>query len=357
MTVIVRISIISILLLLVVLSTLTSCSPIYVLRAAYVESGILLRRQDIADVLANPATTDAERQKLSTVAKAREFAISIGLTPGESFTKYSRVDGDVLAWVLMASRPDAFELRTWWFPIVGSVPYKGFFSKESAEKEGKLFAEKGYEYFIRGTDAFSTLGWFNDPVLSTILKHPDVRIANTIIHESVHATVWIPNYVDFNETFANFVGAQGALDFYRSLEKQCAPQCSPEVQAQTRIAQAEYLREFEFAAVVDQLYSELKELYSSQLSRDEKLLKREEVFARHIVPLRQKYPKMRAFQQLNNAEIMQLRVYLTDLELFRALFEKSRGEWPVFLAEIGKIKQQVEKDSSQNPFLLLKAML
>ncbi len=347
-----RISLVTIVLLFAI-NALTSCSPFYVMQAAYVESGILLRRQDISDVLLDPSTTDAEKRKLALVSDARKFALSIGLTPGNAFTKYSRVDSDVLAWVVMGSKPDAFELYTWWFPIVGSVPYKGFFSKDSADFEGQRLSKRGYEFFVRGTDAFSTLGWFNDPVLSTILKHSDVRIPNTIIHESLHSTVWIPNYVDFNESLANFVGTQGALEFYKSRAEACGTACSEEAKKTLIAAQEDYNREFEFADIIENLYSELNTLYQGPLSREEKLDKRTRIFEAHLAPLRIRYPQMKTFKEINNAEIMQVRVYLTKLRLFRDAFERTGSNWSAFLDLLRSIKDRVKDDKSLSPFELL----
>lgn len=352
-----RLSIIGLVLLFIVTCALTSCSPFYVIQAAYVESGILMRRKDIPKVIADGSTTEVERHKLELVTQAREYAISIGLTPGKSFTKYTRVDEDVLAWVLMASRRDAFELKTWWFPFVGSVPYKGYFDKADAESEGKRLEEKGYEQYIRGTDAFSTLGWFNDPVLSTILKNPDVRIVNTIIHESFHATVWIPNNVDFNESLANYVGVQGAWTFYDERQAKCGPACPDATVNEAKVAAEEFNRELEFATVVKRLYDALQEVYQSSSTTEEKLTKRVEVFEKEMVPLRARYPNMKIFKQINNAEIMQLRIYLTDLQLFRDLFEKVGKDWTRFIAEMKDIKASVAKDSSKKPFDILKQKL
>lgn len=343
--------------LVVIASALSSCSPFYVLQAAYVESGILLRRQDIQEVVSDPDTTELERHKLALVADARQFAISLGLTPGDSFTKYSRVEGDTLAWVLMASKRDAFELHTWWFPIVGSVPYKGYFDKEDADAAGAKLAQKGFEFFVRGTDAFSTLGWFNDPVLSTILKNPDTRIVNTIIHESLHATVWIPNYVDFNESLANFVGGRGAYDFYSQREKNCQPNCPVQAANERLVAEQDLKRELEFAAFIDNLYTELDTLYKSSQPTEAKLSQRVQIFESKIAPLRMQHPNMKAFKVINNAEIMQLRLYLSHLELFRDLFAKAHEDWSVFLREVREIKAGVEKDKKINPFDLLRARL
>jgi len=149
----------------VILAALSGCSPFYVIRAAYEEGKILMNRKEIAEAIAAPDTSPDERNKLELVLEAREFAIGMGLTPGESFTKFTHVDRDTLAWVVLGSKPDSFTLYTWWFPIVGRVPYKGFFEKASADAAAAALERRGYESWVRGTEAISTLGWFNDPVL------------------------------------------------------------------------------------------------------------------------------------------------------------------------------------------------
>ncbi|NLF25648.1 MAG: aminopeptidase [Deltaproteobacteria bacterium] len=188
------------------------CSPLYITQAVYQESLILLRRRSISKVIADPNTHPDLKIKLQLVLDARAFAMRIGLEPRGSFTKYTHMDQDVLTWVLAASRPDAFILKQWWFPFVGRVPYRGFFEKADALSAAAALQDQGYETSIRGAEAFSTLGWFNDPVLSTTLQRSAPSIVETVLHESTHSTIWVPGHVDFNESLANFVGIQGTLD-------------------------------------------------------------------------------------------------------------------------------------------------
>lgn len=326
-----------------------ACSPFYVLEAAYIESGILLRRKDIDKVIAEQTTSDFERQKLSLVKAARNFALELGLTPKQAFTKYSTVDQDVLAWVLMASEPSTFKLHTWWFPIVGAVPYKGYFNKTSAECAARRLEFQGYETFIRGTDAFSTLGWFNDPVLSTTLKHSNIRIVNTVIHESLHSTIWIPKHVAFNESLANFVGHRGALEFFNQRYKTLPNTAN---QNSATEAQNEYDKELIFASSITKLYQELDSLYQSASSKEHKLIAREEIFESNLKQIKQRFPNIKILQSINNSEIMQLKIYLTELDKFEALFNKSQN-WLVFFEKIREIKQLVEKDANLDPFSLL----
>lgn len=190
------------------------CSPLYVIRASWEEAGILMRREKIDDLVQSTDTEDSVRHKLELVKEAREFSLTLDLEPKESFTYYSSVDRDVLVWVLSAAPKTQLESYNWWFPIVGSVPYKGFFEKEDAIAAAKKLSEQGYDIYIRPSQAFSTLGWFNDPILSTMIGANDVPLVDTVIHEILHNTLWIPNHVSFNESLANFVGAHGAVEFF-----------------------------------------------------------------------------------------------------------------------------------------------
>ncbi|MCO6430384.1 MAG: aminopeptidase [Deltaproteobacteria bacterium] len=336
------------------LIALASCSPVYVIRAAYEQGKILVRRQPIERVIEAEDTDPTQREKLRLVLEARAFATELGLDPGDSFTKFSKVDRDVLAWVLLGSKPDSFSLYTWWFPIVGSVPYKGFFEKDDAEKAAAALQAKGYETWLRGTQAFSTLGWFNDPLLSTTLNSDHVSIADTVIHESVHSTIWIKNRVDFNESLANFVGSAGAVQFFQAKLNNCLLDdmvCAGryrELLAKSILARK---RDRAMGAAIGGLHHELKELYRSNLETSSKLELRTAIFEKHVAPLKQQYPDLKILKSINNAEIMQLKLYLTGQEQFDKLLLKCSGDIPCFMKALRGIEEQLS--SSDDPFKLL----
>lgn len=333
---------------------IAACSPFYVIRAAYEESKILLAREDIPEVIESPETDAEERRKLELVLAARSFGISIGLKPKDSFTQYTKVDRDILAWVLMAVKKDSFSLKTWWFPIVGSVPYKGYFGKNDAMRAARRLERKGYESWVRGTEAFSTLGWFNDPILSTTLRHSDLSIVNTVLHESFHSTLWIPNYVDFNESVANFIGFQATIDFYQKRLSDCKEDMScSELEEKVKQAKVRKKQELSIGAAIEKLFEALNKLYSSNSSSEKKIAQREEVFNTYVSPLRAIYPKMKILKEINNAEILQLKLYLTRLELFERFFQKLGHSWPAFLTELEQVAEKIEDDSERNPFELI----
>ncbi len=325
---------------------LSGCSAGFIFRSAYEQSKILLKRESIEKVIASPETDLETRRKLELVREARNFAEQMGLNPGGSFKTYSETNRESLVWVVAGAKKTAFELYTWWFPIVGRVPYKGFFDKASADAEAKYLESLGYETFVRGADAISTLGWFDDPVLTTMLKNDDHEIVNTVIHESVHSTVWIPNHVPFNETLANFVGVQGHIEFYSAKKNQ----------SDIATALLRLKMEHELSTLLTDLYDKLDVLYSSNLSDSEKIKKRSEIFDATLLDFRSRYPRFKALKKINNAEIMQFKFYLTNFKLFEDTY-RSANNWGAFIEIMRSISTQLNRNSDLDPFDLLESKL
>jgi predicted aminopeptidase len=303
-----------------------ACSPGYVLRAAWEEAKILHRRQPIARIVADPSTDAETRRKLQLVLEARAFAAdSLELNAGKSYTLFSRVESDTLAMVLSAAYKDRFQAKTWWFPIVGSVPYKGYFELDDALRAARDLERKGLDTYLRPTAAFSTLGWFNDPLLSTLLRYDDVALANTVIHEIFHNTFYAPGQATFNESLASFVGARGAIEFFCRRDGPASGRC--------RQARAAWEDDLLFGAFLAGLVEELEALYGrAELTSEQKIALREEVFRRG----RDRYaaevrPKLQVENfdrflrdQLNNATLISRRIYYHRLDLFERVY-RSRG--------------------------------
>lgn len=189
----------------------------YLSRAAYEEARILSRRQPITKLVARDNTEPALRAKLSLVLEARQFAIdSLALKAGESFTAFSQLDRDTLVLVVSAAYRDRLERKTWWFPVVGRFPYKGFFDFAEAQRTAETLRKEGFDVTVGASTAFSTLGWFNDPLVSTTVKSDSVTLVNTIFHELLHNTFFAKGQVAFNESFATFVGGRAAEHFFRA---------------------------------------------------------------------------------------------------------------------------------------------
>jgi predicted aminopeptidase len=330
------------------------------MRAAYEQSKILLARRPIEEVIEDPTTARDESQKLELVLQARSFASEIGLDPGGSFTQYADIGKDTLAWVVMGARKDSFTLYTWWFPIVGTVPYKGFFDQAGARKQAKQLEAEGYETSVRGTEAFSTLGWFNDPVMSRTLKNSPTRIVNTVLHESVHSTVWIPDHVSFNESLANFVGTRAAVSFFKKRFDVTRGADGVRSDAAQAVSQAEddYRFSMEFADSVSDAFKQLSALYQKKdITSEQKVRDRQGLFDSIMGSFRSRYPKVNAFRQLNNADLLQSTIYMTELRLFERLYRQSNDDWSKFLAKIVEIKNGLARGVYSDPFEALRSIV
>jgi hypothetical protein len=200
---------------------------LYVARGGIAEARILWRRQPITTLLARPDLAPDLRERLELVLSVRRFADeSLGLHVGESYETYADVEGAIGVWVVSAARRDRLEAYTWWFPIVGSVPYKGFFARADADAAAKALEADGFDVQIRPASAFSTLGWFADPLLSTTVRAEPVTLAETVFHEIFHATLYLPGEAPFNESAATFVGNRAAIAFFCSGPAVDAKRCA-----------------------------------------------------------------------------------------------------------------------------------
>ncbi|RZA05823.1 MAG: hypothetical protein EOP11_11870 [Proteobacteria bacterium] len=196
--------------------SLNSCST-----AGYLaESGIgqwklFNKARPVEDVLKSPHTPEPTREAIRVVRKAKDFAVELGLKATSNYKNFVQLDSPCVIWAVSAAHPLQLEQKKWHFPIVGSVPYLGFFKKGSAEKEAKDLEKETPvpDTWVRCVPAFSSLGWFSDPLYSSMLKGKERDIAELVIHESLHATVWVNSGVEFNEKLANFVGLEGSLRY------------------------------------------------------------------------------------------------------------------------------------------------
>ncbi len=169
------------------------------------------------EFLADPAVPESWKAKFRLLDDIRHFATdSLGLNETRNYTKVYNQHNEPVLWVLTGCLPFEFKAKTWTFPLLGEVSYKGFFKKEKGEEALLELKAEGYDADLSATSGWSTLGWFNDPVLTNMLKKSEGSLAELIIHELTHATVFIKSNIDFNENLATFIGEQGALLFIGS---------------------------------------------------------------------------------------------------------------------------------------------
>ncbi|MEP6765011.1 MAG: aminopeptidase [Gemmatimonadaceae bacterium] len=310
----------------------------YVSRAAFEEGKILSHRKSIAKLVADTATEATTRAKLTLVTQAREFARdSLGLKTGESFTTYARLDRDTLVLVLSAAYKDRLERKTWWFPIVGRFPYKGFFDFNKAKKTAIEMREQGFDVTLGASSAFSTLGWFNDPLLSTTLAGDSITLVNTVIHELLHNTFFAKGSVPFNESFASFVGGRGAEAFFRSRGDT----------ASLRRAQADWHDDLMLGAFWARLSAQIEAAFAAFPidSTAARITAREKIYAAartvlvdSIAPNLQTYPPHWAERvTLNNAVVLSRRVYAQGLDQFDAVFAREGNDLKKSIARVSEL--------------------
>jgi predicted aminopeptidase len=320
---------------------LASCllfSGCYTLKQGAALLGYLGRAVPLEKLAADTASQE-DREFAALVADIRRFAMEdLGLKESKNYTRYVQLDRDYLAAVVSASAADSFTRHEWWFPVVGKVPYKGFFNVADARKERAKLEKKDLDVWIRGVDAFSTLGWFQDPLYSYMRNYPAKELANLLIHEQFHATVFIKNQVQFNEELAEFVGSEGARLYMESRDGSAKPEAArPGVEEGDNAAFIEFIRD---------LIAELDVLYKSGLPRSETLQKKENIIRESQERFEAEYESRfagdnyRGFSKLpvNNAYLELYRLYYAESNYFAGLYEKSGRDLPRFIAAAKTLK-------------------
>ncbi|MDR1180068.1 MAG: aminopeptidase, partial [Spirochaetales bacterium] len=296
---------------------------------------------------------ESERLFVERIHDIRRFASqTLGLASNSNYTKYVELDRDYLAAVVSACAKDSFTPYEWWFPVTGSVPYKGFFDEEDAREEAASLREKDLDVWIRRVDAFSTLGWFSDPLYSYMKNYPVWRLANLIIHEQLHATVYIKGDSQFNEELAEFVGTEGsALYMIQTFGKD-----SEEYAAMTnREADATA-----YIAFIKGLIAELENLYSGPHTREEKLRQKELIIQAAQKRFTENYSLLfrgenyRGFSTLsiNNAYLGNFRLYYARGDYLKSLYTRSGSDLKKFIAAAKTLG-----DSTDEPGLQLEKAL
>jgi predicted aminopeptidase len=304
-----------------------ACNPIYLARAGWAQAGILNSREPLVQVLTAPDTDEETRGKLRLIRDARHFAISeLGFrNAGSSYTTVAELPSDTLALVLTAAYRDRLEFHTWWFPIVGQVPYRAYFSTSAGERAQQEMEADGYDTFLRPTAAFSTLGWFSDPIYSTVLRQDQVGAVQTILHELAHNHLFIPGQGRFNESWATFAGHAASIQFFCNRDGG-GPNTTWCLRAQARWTDARRVSRFlmELEADIRQIYARDHPSTEAAIRvRDDRYREALEDFRTRVQPSLEasSYPSL-AREELNNATLLSRVIYFHRLDDFQRVWQE-----------------------------------
>ncbi|WP_413582499.1 aminopeptidase [Bdellovibrio sp. HCB288] len=325
---------------------LTGCQISYLTSSAYNQMKLLNARVPIEQALKDPAISEQEKSKLELAQKARAFAENdLHLKPTENYTSYVKLDRPYVTYVVSAAYKWELKHYQWSYPFVGKMPYKGYFNEESAKEEEQELQKEDLDTFMRGVSAYSTLGWFNDPLLSSMLRYKDYDLVNTIIHETVHATLYIKGSADFNERLAMFLGNKGAEMYYKKFEGENSPTLA-EIKKNN-----EDDRDFSkfISAELKDLETWYKNIPASEHSeriRMNRIKGIQEKFTAQVLPKMQtkNYEKF-ATTPMNNARLLVYKTYLSDLADFETLYQQSGNNFQVFIERCKSLEK--ENDPAQ----------
>lgn len=296
---------------------------------------LIQHAKPIPEVIRDEKTPPRIRELLAQIDPIKKFGEKNGLKPTPNYREYVKLDRPAAVWVVSACEPLRFKSKEWSFPIVGAFPYLGWFDLKAAKEYAEKLKQEGWDVDVRGAGAYSTLGWFRDSILSSMIpsgKEALGDLVNVVLHESVHATVYIPSQAYFNESIASFVADHLTLDYLDQL--------GPERKAEKEA----YLdSEKRSKGVYDRLhqgYVDLDELYRSNQSDAEKLKKKAEIIKQLQEELKLKRP-------FNNASLVQYKTYHTGSQDFERLFEKCGKNWSKFLGAAQSLKESSFSESQQ----------
>lgn len=236
--------------------SLAACSgPGYYLQAISGQWKLMHAREDIQSLLENPATGAELKQQLQLSRHIKDFAqTSLDLPGNDSYDSYVAIEGEALVWNVIATGEFSLETKKWCFPVAGCVPYRGFFKQHKAQASAAKLARKGMDVFVSPAAAYSSLGWFKDPLLSTMLSGSDIRLAAYLFHELAHQRLYIKDDGRFNEGYASFVEEVGVVTWLKASDRQADIDQWHQTQQVTD----------DFRKLVKSLRRQLSDLYDSE---------------------------------------------------------------------------------------------
>ena len=278
---------------------------------------VLRKREPILEVVEDPAITDETKRRLRMVLEARQFAVDeLGLPDNDSYRTYADLERDYVVWNVFAAPEFSLEPKTWCFPVVGCVAYRGYFKEVAAVRHSERLADDGYDVHVGGVPAYSTLGRFDDPVLNTMLRWSDVDLVATVFHELAHQELFVKGDTGFNESFATAV-AEAGLDLWLNAHGREAEL--------TAYANRDDLRE-ELSEIVGDVRERLIAVYASDLD-DESMREQKRALLDELSERAERAATRAGFAAdgwwqapLNNARLSAVSLYRGHVDAFRTVY-------------------------------------
>ena len=313
---------------------------------------VLRKREPIVEVVEDPQLSDETKRRLRMVLEARQFAVDeLGLPDNDSYRTYADLERDYVVWNVFAAPEFSLEPKTWCFPIVGCVAYRGYFAESAANRQAARLKDDGYDVHVGGVPAYSTLGRFDDPVLNTMLRWSDIDLVATVFHELAHQVLFVKGDTGFNESFATAV-AEAGLDRWLVAQGQEA-----ELSA---FAAREALRE-SLNDIVGDVRERLAALYASDIDdtakRGQKKALLDELSTRAASAATRAGFRADGWWQppLNNARLSAVSLYRGQVGAFRVLYTRCEEDFECLYGEAKRLAD-LDPDARQAALETLNAI-
>ncbi len=334
-------------LLLVISVLLISCETVgYYSQAARGQLAIVFGREDIQRLLQQQDLPEELAIKFERVLEIREFAESELMLPvSDHYSTYVDIEREHVVWNVFAAPEFSIDPVNWCYPIAGCVSYRGYFSEQSALRYAQKLQEDGYDVYTGGVDAYSTLGWFEDSVLSTVLTRDDYQLAGLIFHELAHQLVYVPGDTTFNESFATAVEREGVRRWLTTVNDATSLDA----------AMLDHERQQQFVDLIAQYRDEFAQLYEQEMAanamRDRKTELQQDLRLAYE-NLKQQWQGYAGYDEwfsssLNNAQLSTVASYNDLLPFFSELFEQSNRDFSSFYSEVKGIADLSEAEQNQ----------
>ena len=317
---------------------MTGCTSVsYYAQSLKGHAEILTARQDVEKLIDDPSTPEALRTQMASASAIRRFATDeLALPDNNSYRSYVDVGREAVTWAVFAAPEFSLTSRAWCFPVYGCVPYRGYFSKQSATDAALELQRQGLDVHVTGITAYSTLGWSSDPLLSTMLTQDETYLAGLIFHELAHQRVYVDDDSQFNEAFAVAVETTGVRKWLRAASDT----------AGLRRYEADRKRHADFLGLVSQTREELRHVYNKsgtlRQKRGAKTAALERLRTRYRTMRDSRWRGYQAYDAwfdtpINNAKLAAISIYSDQVTAFLRLFDLCSGDYPRFYASVRQL--------------------